>query len=508
MKPENRDSMNDLISGRVRCKRLRDRITTPEKAAAGLRSGSTLATSGMARAGYPKALPLALAGRGKAGEKLRFNLFSGASVGEELDGQLSALGMIAKRLPYQSVKSIRGAINRGEINFVDQHLSQTAEMVRYGYLGQVDLAIIEALAITEEGAIIPTTSVGNSPTFVKQAKQVIVEINTAQPVELEGVHDIYIPGDPPHRRPIPLCRAGERIGTPFIEVPGDKILYIIGSNIPDNPYSIEVPDEISLTIAHNLCAFLKGEVEVHRLPPTLLPVQGGVGTIGNAVLEGLAGFTAVEIYSEVLQDNVFKLMEEGKIAAASGTAITLSPEGQKNYLPRIGQFKQQLVLRPQEISNHPEVIRRLGVIAINTAVEVDIYGQVNSSHFLGSKLINGIGGSGDFSRNGSLSIFVTPSMIKGGAISCIVPMVTHVDSTEHDVMVIVTEQGVADLRGLSPAERAEAIIEHCAHPDYRPALRQYFQEARESGAGNRPHLLSQAYSWHLRLMDTGSMFPG
>lgn len=505
MKPNRKELSNDLIGGRVRCKKLRDRITSAEVAAADLRSGLTLATSGMARAGYPKALPLALADRGRSGEKLKFNVFSGASVGEELDGQLSALGMIAKRLPYQSVKSIRSVINRGQINYVDQHLSQTAEMLRYGYLGQVDLAVIEALAITEEGGIIPTTSVGNSPTFARQAKQIVVEINTSQPVELEGIHDIYIPADPPDRRPIPLCRAGERIGTPYIEVPGDKIRYIIGSDIPDNPYSIEVPDDISLKIARNLCSFLKGEVEAHRLPPTLLPVQGGVGTIGNAVLEGLAEFTSVEIYSEVLQDNVFKLMEEGKIAAASGTAITLSPEGQKKYLPRIGQFKQKLVLRPQEISNHPEVIRRLGVIAINTAVEVDIYGQVNSSHFLGSKLINGIGGSGDFSRNGSLSIFVTPSMIKGGAVSCIVPMVTHVDSTEHDVMVIVTEQGVADLRGLSPAERAEAIIENCANPDYRPALRQYFQEARDSVAGNRPHLLSQAYSWHLQLMDTGSM---
>lgn len=498
------DTMTDRIRERVRCARLRGRIMEPREAAARINTGATLATSGMARAGYPKAVPMALAERGQSGEKLKFNLWTGASVGEELDGRLSALDMIGQRLPYQSIKSIRGPINSGRVNFIDQHLSHTAEQVRYGHLGKAEVAIIEALAITAEGQIIPTTSVGNAPTFVQEAEAVIVEINLAQPAELEGLHDIYIPVQPPRRAPIPLTRVMERIGTPSIEVPGDKIAAIVGCAIPDNPYNIEVPDEISLRIAARLCDLLKGEVRAGRLPESLLPVQGGVGTIGNAVLEGLADFSAVEVYSEVLQDNVFKLMEQGRVAAASGTAITLSAEGQKQYLPRMGLFRDRLVLRPQELSNHPELIRRLGVIAINTAVEVDIYGQVNSSHAMGSQLINGIGGSGDFARNGSLSIFITPSTMKNGAISSVVPMVTHVDSTEHDVMFIVTEEGVADLRGLAPLERAEAIIENCAHPQYRPLLRAYLAEAKKGG-GNRPHRLDLAYSWHLRLQETGSM---
>lgn len=495
----------EQIAERVRFKKLRERIVSPEEAASIVHNGDIIGVSGMARAGYPKVFPTALAARARSGEKIKIDLYTGASVGEEMDGQLSALGMINRRLPYQSVKSIRKFINDRQIKFVDQHLSQTAEQLRYGYLGKMNVAVIEALAITEEGGIVPTTSVANSPTYVREADVVVVEINTAQPTELEGVHDIYIPGDPPFRREIPIYRTQDRVGLPYIEVPPEKIKYIIGSDIIDNPYNIAAPDENSLAIADQLCIFLKAEVEAGRLPANLLPVQGGVGTIGNAILEGLADFTGVEIYAEVLQDNVFRLLEEGKIAAASGCAITLSEEGQKKYLPRMGLFKDRLVLRPQEISNHPEVIRRLGVIAINTAVELDIYGQINSTHAMGSKLLNGIGGSGDFTRNGSLSIFVTPSTMKNGAISSVVPMVAHVDHTEHDVMVIITEHGIADLRGLAAIEKAEMIIEKCAAPQYKPMLKEYVQEASKVSGGNRPHMLNKAYDWHLRLQESGSM---
>ena len=497
----------DQIAEKVRSSTLRDKIVNPQEAAAAVKDGMIIATSGMARAGYPKTFPTALAERVRSGENLKIDLYTGASVGEELDGQLSSLGVIKKRLPYQSVKSIRDLINKRKIKFIDQHLSHTGEQVGYGYLGNIDLAVIEALAITEDGGIIPTTSVTNSPIYAQEAESIVVEINTAQSTELEGVHDIYIPERPPYRREIPLYRSQDRIGLPYIKVPPEKIKFIIGSDVPDNPYSLAVPDDISLAIARQLCIFLQGEVRAGRLPEDLLPVQGGVGTIGNAILEGLAEFKGVEIYSEVLQDNVFKLMEEGKIAAASGCAITLSPEGQKKYLPRIGLFKDHLVLRPLGISNHPELIRRLGVIAINTAVELDIYGQVNSTHVMGSKMLNGIGGSGDFARNGSLSIFVTPATTKNGAISCIVPMVTHVDHTEHDVMVVITDQGIADLRGLSAEERAEAIIENCTAAQYRPLLKEYFSEASNRSGGNQPQLLDKAFQWHLRLQETGSMLP-
>ena len=118
---------------------------------------------------------------------------------------------------------------------------------------------------------------------------------------------------------------------------------------------------------------------------------------------------------------------------------------------------------------------------------------------MGTKMMNGIGGSGDFTRNAYLSIFVTPSIAKNGDISCMVPMVSHVDHTEHDVQVIVTEQGLADLRGLSPRERAETIIDNCTHPEYRSKLKNYYQRALIKG-GHTPHLIDKALSWHEKLL--------
>ena len=172
----------------------------------------------------------------------------------------------------------------------------------------------------------------------------------------------------------------------------------------------------------------------------------------------------------------------------------------------IERYKDRLVLRPQEVSNHPEVVRRLGIIAINTALEADIYGNVNSTHVGGTHMMNGIGGSGDFARNAYLSVFATKSLAKGGKVSSIVPMVTHVDHTEHDVDIIVTEIGLADLRGLAPRERAKVIIEHCVADPYRQMLRDYVAAANRRG-GHTPHVLEQALSWHVRYSATGSMLP-
>jgi succinyl-CoA:acetate CoA-transferase len=85
-------------------------------------------------------------------------------------------------------------------------------------------------------------------------------------------------------------------------------------------------------------------------------------------------------------------------------------------------------------------------------------------------------------------------------------MVSHVDHTEHDVHVIVTEQGVADLRGLPPRRRAQEIINRCAHPDFRPGLQDYLDRATASGSGKHtPHLLDEALSWHVRYLQEGTM---
>jgi succinyl-CoA:acetate CoA-transferase len=283
---------------------------------------------------------------------------------------------------------------------------------------------------------------------------------------------------------------------------------IVETNSPDRNSPFASPDENSQLIASYILDFLATEVAKGRMPENLLPLQSGVGNIANAVLSGLldAPFENLTSYTEVIQDGMLDLMKSGKLLTASATAFSLSSDMTDYLNTHMDEYRSRIVLRPQEISNHPEVIRRLGCLAMNGIIEADIYGNINSTHVMGTKIQNGIGGSGDFARNAYISFFMTPSVAKGGAISCIVPMVSHVDHTEHDVQVVVTEQGLADLRGLSPKQRALQIIEKCAHPDYRPALREYYRRALDEAPGKHtPHLMEEAFGWHNRFTRTGTM---
>ncbi|MCY1344715.1 Succinyl-CoA:coenzyme A transferase [compost metagenome] len=390
--------------------------------------------------------------------------------------------------------------------FIDQHLSETVEQLRNHQLKLPDIAVIEAVAITEQGHIVPTTSVGNSASFAIFAKRVIVEINLAHNPNLEGLHDIYIPTYRPTRTPIPLTRVDDRIGGTAIPIDPAKIAAIVITEQADSLSTVLPPDHETQAIADHLIDFFKREVETGRMSNSLAPLQAGIGSIANAVMCGLieSPFENLSMYSEVLQDSTFDLIDAGKLSFASGSSITLSARRNSDVFGNLEHYKDKLVLRPQEISNHPEVVRRLGIIGINTALEFDIYGNVNSTHVGGTKMMNGIGGSGDFARNAHLAIFVTKSIAKGGAISSVVPMVSHVDHTEHDVDILVTEQGLADLRGLAPRERARAIIDNCVHPDYRSELQDYFERACAKG-GHTPHLLREAMSWHINLEETGRM---
>ncbi|WEG13550.1 acetyl-CoA hydrolase/transferase family protein [Pullulanibacillus sp. KACC 23026] len=491
--------------GRIRNEHLKDRVVTAEEAASWIESGMTLGLSGFTRAGDAKAVTTALVGRARQDDSFKVNVFTGASLGADLDKLFTESGLVKKRLPFQSDATMRKGINQGDLLYVDQHLSMTAEMIRSKVLG-VDVAIVEAIAITEDGMIIPTTSVGNSMAFALNAKSIIVEINMAQPAHLEGIHDLYELEEQGKRGPIPLVKVEDRIGKTGIPVDLEKVRGIVFTNQFDSPSPIVMPDEETERIASHLIEFLRREVKAGRMTKCLAPIEAGVGSVSNAVLHGLlhSEFEDLEIYSEVLQDAVFELMDAGKVRFASCCSMTLSEERMKQVFSEFEKYEQKLIMRPQEISNHPEVIRRLGLIAINTALETDIYGNVNSTHVLGTKMMNGIGGSGDFARNARLAIFVTDSIAKGGNISSIVPFVSHVDHTEHDVDVLVTEQGYADLRGLAPRERVELIINNCAHPMYRDQLRAYYKEALTRG-GQTPHVLEKALSWHIYFAERGTM---
>ena len=494
-----------MLKKRIRFKPLMDKVSDPDTACLQIRDGNNVFISGFT-AGYPKLIPQALARRAEAGEQLKINLFAGASTGDQVDGVLARAGLIGWRRPYMSDRFMREMINNEQILFKDDHLSRLSAQVRDGGWGKAHMAVVEAAAITDKGHLIPTMSVGNTPTYVREAEKVIIEISV-EPTELEGIHDIYIPEDPPYRMPIPIYRAGDRIGKPFIDLDPSKVVAILDSSEEDSCAVFNEPGEVPRRIAEHILDFVAHEIRKDRMPLGL-PWQSGVGDVANAVLSGFAEndfFQAIDIYSEVLQDAVLDLIDLGKVKAASGSAMTLSHKARTRFYNELYRYREKIVLRPVEISNSPEVVRRLGVIAINTAIEVDIYGQVNSTHVMGSKLMNGIGGSGDFIRNGALSFIVTPSTAKEGKISAIVPMVSHVDHSEHSVDVVVTEHGLVDTRPLTPRQVAEAVIKRCAHPDYRDLLWDYYQRAAHTSGGHEPHLLNEAFDFHERFMVTGDM---
>jgi succinyl-CoA:acetate CoA-transferase len=502
------------MSGRITCPILARRVTTAEEAAAVVAPGDSVGISGFTGAGFPKAVPGALASRIRAahdrGEEFEIGLWSGASTGPEVDGAFAEVDGLNKRLPYASDPTLRELINDGTVDYVDAHLSHSAQQAWFGFYGTLDVAIVEVTAVLPNGLLVPGTSVGNNKTWLDRAEKVVLEVNHWLPRDLEGFHDVYYGAAlPPQRVPIQLTHPMQRIGDPYLRVDPAKVVAVVETDAPDRNTPLGRPDEASRAMAALLVDFLRHEVAAGRMPPSLLPLQSGVGNVANAVMDGLAHaeFEGLSAFTEVIQDGLLDLLDAGKLVSLSSTSFGLSPDGQRRFLENVGSYKGRILLRSQEISNHPELVRRLGVIAINGMLEADIYGNVNSSHVMGSAIMNGIGGSGDFARNAYLNFFVAPSTAKDGAISKIVPMVSHVDHTEHDVHVLVTEQGLADLRGLSPTDRAERVIAHCAHPDYRDRLRDYVARARAARprARHTPHLLDEALSWHVGYLRDGRM---
>lgn len=494
-----------MYEDRILNSELREKLMTSEKAASFFKDKMVVASSGFTKAGDSKAVLASLAVRAKS-DPLKITLITGASLGHDTDAALVEAEALSLRLPFQVDRVLRKAINKGEVLFIDQHLGETANLLKANNFPIIDIAIIEAIRINEDGSIVPTTSVGNSASFAELADKIIIEINTKVPFSLCGLHDIFTTGTYPNRTEIPITSAATRIGTSTIPIDINKIIGIVITEIVDSPAEIAPADESTTAISKHLINFFKDEVEKGHLTNALMPLQAGIGKVANAVLTGFidSDFENLTMYSEVLQDSTFDLIDAGKMKFASGSSITVSEAYYDRIFNDFEKYKDKVVLRPQDISNAAEVIRRLGVISINTALECDLYGNVNSTHIAGTDMMNGIGGSGDFARNAYLSIFVTQSVTKNNTISRIVPMVSHTDHNEHDVDIIITEQGLADLRGLAPRQRALKIIQNCVHPDYRNQLQDYFHRAVERG-GHTPHILEEAFSWYQFQKETGSM---
>ncbi len=502
------------MAGRIANEQFRSKIMSAGDAAALVTPGAKIGFAGFTGSGYPKEFPQALAARIKEaqgkGEDFKIDVFTGASTAPELDGALAETGGMNFRTPYQSDPILRNKINDGTTFYTDIHLSHLANQMTAGYFGKLDYAVVEATMVLEDGSVVPSSSVGMNRTYLELADKIIIEVNSWQSEDLYGMHDIYndIAVLPPNRKPLPIMAPGDRIGSKTYTIDPSKVVAVIETNDPDRNSPFKPLDADSKQIAQYLLDFFDVEVKAGRLPASLNPLQSGVGNIANAVLAGLKDgpFENLTSYTEVIQDGMVDLLDSGKLTVASATAFSLSPEYAEKMNDGAKEYAKKIILRPQDVSNHPEAIRRMGVISCNGMIEADIYGNVNSTHVMGSKIQNGIGGSGDFTRNAFFSVFVSPSTAKGGAISAIVPMVNHIDHTEHDVQVIITEQGLADLRGLAPRQRAKLIIEKCAHPDYKDALLDYFEHAQKVANGQHtPHDLSQALSWHTRFLAEGTM---
>ena len=472
--------------------------TLPEmdaaSAARSIAPGATVVVSGFGSVGYPKAVPSELAANW--GEEPGLTLISGGSLGPEIDTEMVQSGALAYRAPYQARPASRTAINEGTLNFEDRHVSAIGEEVIRGRYGSVDVAIVEAVAVGPDW-LVPSTALGPTPSYVAAADRLIIELNRAQPLALGELHDVYHQPLPPERDPIPLVEPGDRIGEPWITFDPDQLVAVVDTATPDTPYSFREPTPADEAIATHMAELLATELEADPAFDDRVALQFGVGSLGNALMGALEsvpfGSREVVYYGEVIQDGLLDLVDSGRLDIASAASLALSADGQTRLFDDIERYAASIVLRPSAISNSPALIRQLGVIAVNSALEVDLYGHVNSTHLAGSHIVNGVGGSGDFLRNAPLSIVTLGATAADGDISRIVPMVPHVDHTEHDVDVVITDEGVADLRGLAPAARAEALIANCAAPAYRAPLVRYCENA--AGTGHEPHDRSLALDW-------------
>jgi propionyl-CoA:succinyl-CoA transferase len=500
-----------IVAGRATSSHGRFAVLSAEEAAELIPHGATLGIGGFTDPGVPQAVARALALRARglhaSGEPFQVRILSGAEAGPAVDVDLPEADAVSFRMPFQAEGPCRAAINDGRIDFADEHLSHCSQQLLEGFFGGVDVAVIEASDITDDGHVFFTSAIGNGPTFLRMAEKVIIEINRRHPQRVRDFSDILILPLPPHRDPIPIRHPLDRIGLPYATVDPAKVVGIVETDEPSTRQAPRLPDAASLKIAEHLVHFFLDEMAGGRLPREFLPLQSGVGNVGNALMAGLGedpDLPPFTVYTEVFQDSCVDLMRAGRLTGASACALTLAEGKLQEIYDDLDYFGPRIVLRPQELSNHPTVIRQLGVIATNTALEIDIYGHINSTHVCGTQLMNGLGGAGDFERNARLSVFVCHSIAKGGKVSSIVPFCSHVDHSEHSVHVVVTEQGLADLRGLGPAERARRLIDDCAHPAYRDYLHRYVEGARQ---GHIRHDLTRCFELHRNLIEHGAMLP-
>jgi acyl-CoA hydrolase len=462
-----------------------------------------VAMSGYSGAGYPKAVVESLRERKIAGEDFGINLTTGANV-PWVDERLGSVGLLKKRVPMVAHKVLGTLVNKGEVHYVEQQMNRMPRLLRRNAFGPIDLLVVEALGFDAQGNLIPTNSIGMLDYLMQAADKIIIEINRAQHERLASLHDIYITQAPPFTQPIPLVKPNQRIGKRGIPFDHRKIVAIVETDIPEISTQVYKATQVSSTIAQNLFNFL--EVEYKDLKGFLPPVQTGFGTISDSITTGFqnTNFKDIQFFCGGVGESAMTLLESGKALSLSTGGLGMN-EKVASILSSFAHLEDSLVIRNGSVTNSSEIINRLSLIALNTGIEIDIYGNVNSSHITGSRVVNGIGGGANFAQNSGLSVVLIPSLSKGGAISNIMPMVSHQDINEHDVDVVITENGVADVRGLDDVQRAEKIISSCASLEYKESLSLYLQRAIKISGGHHPQIPLEAFGWYKRLKETGTM---
>ncbi|WP_433503068.1 acetyl-CoA hydrolase/transferase family protein [Pseudonocardia halophobica] len=275
-------------------------------------------------------------------------------------------------------------------------------------------------------------------------------------------HSRVLIGEINHRMPATT-------GTPGI--PLDRFAATIETDRPVPPAPDRAPDSVDEAIAARVAELVQdGDT-----------VQMGVGALPTAIMDGLAGHRDLGFHSGMLTDGVLRLVEKGVLTGRrkeidEGLLVTGTAIGSAELYARLGQLP--VVFRPASYTHDPGVLARLrSLVAINSAIEVDLSGQVNGEA-IGGRYLGGIGGQADFSgaaaRTGALSIIALRATAGGS--STIVPRLHGPVSTGRaDVDVVVTEHGKAWLRGC-PHDEYGARLVAVAAPEHRDALTRALQE--------------------------------
>jgi len=495
----------DELKSRIKDVDLLDKVMDAEDAVKKFVAGSkAIAISGMTGTGYPKVVPRAMSEYvERTGEKFDVVVYGAGTVGVDLEEYLSRIG-IRRRFPIgASAEVTRKLVNSREFEAYDMWLTEYSRWLRDDVLTRrfsgIDIAIVEATGVTEEGLVLGT-SVDASPVFIEKARGVIVELSLVKPYML-GLHDIYVPKI---NEVIPVRSVLDRIGDRVVKIPKSKVMAVVPSTIDDQRGAYSPGGDIDRRVVENIVDFLSKEAsEDPNLRTDYVTLQPAAGPIASLLADRIheIGFS-LSIWGEIASVRWLKTLS-GNVKAISGSAIYTLPGDERlreEFYENIDEFKDRVVLRPQAISNSPEIISRFYHINVQQAIEVDVYGQVNIT-YIGDRFIVGVGGSGDHAKASYITIVALPS-ITGSGLPRVVPLVYHVDLVDHDVDIIVTDQGWADLRGLSPLEKARAIIEECAHPSYKDMLWDYLETVVKK-TGHRPVDLRKAVEFREKLFTSG-----